>query len=150
MTKIVRTDSGDKDFHELVRLLDEELKVRDGDEHSFYAQYNKLHMIKHVVLVLDNDKAIGCGAFKKHGKDTVEIKRMFVISENRGNGIGAEILKELEKCASEENFSFAVLETSFNQPEAIRLYQKSGYEIIPNYGQYEGVENSVCMQKSLH
>ncbi len=149
MIKIERTDSENAEFVELVRLLDEELKIRDGDEHSFYAQYNKLDLIKNVVIASENSEAVGCGAFKKYGKDTVEIKRMFVKPENRGKGIAVELLNELEKWANEENYAFAILETGYNQPEAIRLYQKSGYEVIPNYGQYEGVDNSVCMKKSL-
>jgi GNAT superfamily N-acetyltransferase len=149
MTNIERTDSENVEFVELVRLLDEELKIRDGDEHSFYAQYNKLDLIKHVVLAYENEEAIGCGAFKKYGRDTVEIKRMFVNPAKRGKGIAVEILRELETWAGEENFAYAILETGYNQPEAIRLYQKSGYEIIPNYGQYEGVDNSLCMKKRL-
>ena len=72
---------------------------------------------------------------------------MFVRLENRGRGIAGEILNELETWAKELNFSEFVLETGVKQPEAIRLYQKSGYETIPNYGQYLNVENSVCMKK---
>ncbi len=149
MLEIIRTNSDNKDFQELVRLLDEDLSVRDGAEHSFYAQFNKIDAIRHAVVIYSENKAIGCGAFKKYDDKTVEIKRMFVRVENRGKNIGVEILNELEKWASEENFDFAILETGKNQPEAIRLYEKSGYETIPNYGQYEGIENSVCMKKRL-
>ncbi len=149
MLKIIRTDSDNEDFQELVRLLDAELKVRDGAEHDFYAQFNKLDLIKHVVLADENDETIGCGAFKQYDEKSVEIKRMFVRLEQRGKGVAVEILKELENWAIESDYKFAVLETGFNQPEAIRLYEKSGYKVIPNYGQYEGVENSVCMKKSL-
>jgi putative acetyltransferase len=149
MIRIERTESKNDAFYELVRSLDLELTLRDGAEHSFYAQYNKLDSITNVVLAYENDVAIGCGAFKKYGKDTVEIKRMFVRKESRGKGIAVEILNELEKWAKEENYAFAILETGYNQPEAIRLYQKSGYEVIPNYGQYDGVDNSICMKKRL-
>ena len=84
-------------------------------------------------------KAVGCGAFKKYDDETVEIKRMFVRPENRGQGIGVEILKRIGKMGKREiDFKSAVLETGKKQPEAIRLYQKTGYELIPNYGQYEG------------
>lgn len=147
--KIIRTDSENTDFRELVRLLDEDLAIRDGADHSFYAQFNKVDAIKNVVVVYQNGEAIGCGAFKKYDEKTVEIKRMFVREENRGKGAAVEILTELEKWASESGFEFAVLETGKKQPEAIRLYEKSGYKLIPNYGQYEGIENSVCMKKSL-
>ncbi len=149
MLKIIKTDSDNKDFQCLVALLDRELSVRDGDEHAFFAQFNKLDSIRNVVVAYQNDVAVGCGAIKKYDDETTEIKRMFVRREHRGKGIAVEILKELEKWASELNFSFAILETGYKQPEAIRLYEKTGYKIIPNYEQYEGVENSVCMKKSL-
>jgi len=147
--KIIRTDSENADFRELVRLLDADLAIRDGADHSFYAQFNKVDAIKNVVVVYQNGEAIGCGAFKKYDEKTVEIKRMFVREENRGKGKAVEILTELENWATESGFNFAVLETGKKQPEAIRLYQKSGYKLIPNYGQYEEMENSVCMKKLL-
>lgn len=149
MIKIDRTNSADKDFQELVALLDQDLSKRDGEEHSFYAQFNKIDAIKFAVVAYENKTAVGCGAFKKYDDETVEIKRMFVRTANRGQGIGGSILNDLEKWAVEEGFEFAVLETGKKQPEAIRLYQKNGYEIIENYGQYKNVENSVCMRKSL-
>lgn len=149
MLRLIRTNSEDKDFQELVRLLDEELRQRDGEENVFYAQFNKIDAIKNVVVAYENEKAVGCGAFKKFDAGSVEIKRMFVRPENRGKGVALEILSELENWAHELNFQFTVLETGKRQPEAIRLYQKSGYQLIPNYGQYEGVENSVCMKKAL-
>lgn len=149
MLKFIKTDSNDQDFRDLVRLLDAELAVRDGAEHSFYAQFNKIDAIKNVVVAYQNEFAVGCGAFKKYDDKTVEIKRMYVRENNRGKGIAVGILAELEKWALEENFVFAILETGLKQPEAIRLYEKSGYKVIPNYGQYVGVENSVCMKKLL-
>jgi putative acetyltransferase len=149
MLKIIRTDSNNADFQMLVRFLDAELQARDGAEHGFYAQFNKIDSIRNVVVAYENDSAVGCGAFKKFDDETVEIKRMFVPRERRGRGIAAEVLVELEKWAAELGFDFAVLETGKKQPEAIRLYEKSGYELIPNYGQYAGVENSICLKKSL-
>lgn len=149
MLKIIRTDSLNEDFRELVRLLDADLSVRDGADHSFYAQFNKIDLIKNAVVAYQGQKAVGCGAFKPFDAESVEIKRMFVRPENRGQGVAVEVLRELENWASELEFAFAVLETGKKQPEAIRLYEKSGYELIPNYGQYEGMENSVCMKKKI-
>ena len=147
---ITRTDSENEDFQALVRLLDEDLAIRDGADHSFYAQFNKIDTIKNVVVAFQNEFPVGCGAFKKFDDETVEIKRMFVRPEFRGKGIAGVILTELENWATELGFKFAVLETGKKQPEAIRLYEKSGYALIPNYGQYEGMENSVCLKKSLN
>ncbi len=149
MTNLVRTDSDNSDFRELVALLDADLQIRDGAEHSFYAQFNKIDKIREVVVAYENEKAVGCGAFKEFSAGAAEIKRMFVRPENRGRGIAGKILTELENWAKELNFSECILETGVKQPEAIRLYQKSGYEKIPSYGQYLNVENSVCMKKSI-
>ena len=147
--KIIRTDSDNADFRELVALLDADLAIRDGAEHLFYAQFNKIDKIRHVVVAYENDIAVGCGAFREYEAQTVEIKRMYVRETERGRGIAGKILAELETWAKELNFTECILETGIKQPEAIRLYEKSGYGIIPSYGQYLNVENSVCMRKSV-
>ena len=148
MTTIKRTNSDDKDFQSLVRLLDADLKVRDGDEHAFFAQYNKIGSLKNVVVCYADDVAVGCGAFKEFDKTAVEIKRMFVQPALRGKGIATSILNDLELWATELNYKAFVLEIGKRQPEAIRLYTKAGYAIIPNYGQYKNVETSVCFRKN--
>lgn len=147
--KLIRTDSENPDFRELVVFLDQELHERDGEEHLFYAQFNKLDRIHHVVVAYQNDKPSGCGAIKEYTKDVAEIKRMFVQPEARRQGIAGTVLSELEQWAKELGFSSCILETGKKQPEAISLYQKMGYRTIPNYGQYSGVENSVCKEKQL-
>lgn len=147
--KLLRCDSDNRDFRELVGKLDEDLAIRDGAEHSFYAQFNKIDKIKNVVVAYQNETAVGCGAFKEYEPETAEIKRMYVSPEKRGQGIAGQILTELETWAKESDFTKTILETGKKQPEAIRLYEKSGYRLIPNYGQYAEVENSVCMEKSL-
>ena len=149
MVKLIRTNSSHKDFQSLVVLLDQDLQIRDGADHPFYAQFNKIDQIQHVVVAYAENEAVGCGAFKPYADRTVEIKRMFVRPEFRGQQIAQLILSELEVWASEVGAVSCILETGYMQPEAIRLYQRSGYERIPNYGQYVGVENSVCMQKIL-
>lgn len=147
--KIVRTDSANPDFIKLVGELDADLRIRDGSEHSFYAQFNKIDALKNVVVAYHNNEPIGCGAFKQYENSTAEIKRMFVPLHERGKGIAGKVLGELEKWADEEGFKSCILETGKKQPEAIRLYEKSGYTFIPNYGQYTGIDNSVCMKKDI-
>ncbi|MBK8599214.1 MAG: GNAT family N-acetyltransferase [Flavobacterium sp.] len=133
----------------MVVLLDATLKILDGDDHDFYAQYNKSDAIKNVVVFYEKNDPLGCGAFKFYENKTVEIKRMYVLPEQRGKGIAHQILNELEKWAKELDYNNCILETGIKQVEAIGLYQKAGYTIISNYGQYQGVENSICMQKSI-
>ena len=149
MTSFKRTNSGDPDFAHLVALLDEDLAKRDGDEHAFYAQFNTIQSIRNAVVCYHNQDPVGCGAFKPYDETRVEVKRMFVLPQYRGQGIGAAILHALEIWAAELNYSASILETGKKQPEAIRLYQREGYTLIENYGQYKNIQNSVCMTKSL-
>ena len=150
MVKIVRTSSENKDFIDLVKLLDADLAERDGDDHTFYHQFNKIDVIKHAVVLYENQKPLGCGAIKEFDATAMEVKRMYTSPESRGKGIATKILLELEKWTKELSYEKCVLETGKRQPEAIQLYTKSGYKKIPNYGQYEGVANSVCFEKILN
>ncbi|MGA7161368.1 MAG: GNAT family N-acetyltransferase [Bacteroidota bacterium] len=150
MIKIVRTNSDNRDFIELVKLLDADLAKRDGEDHPFYAQFNKIDKIKYVVLVYENEKPLGCGAIKEYDAKAMEIKRMYVSPEKRNKGIATKILSELENWASELAYASCLLETGKRQPEAIALYKKNDYKLIPNYGQYAEVENSLCFEKELN
>ena len=149
MINCTRTNSENKYFHKLVKELDEDLKNRDGEDHSFYSQFNKIDKIKYVIIAYDNEIPVGCGAIKEYSQDTMEVKRMYVPLNRRGQGIASTILKELEQWTIELNYKKCLLETGKRQPEAIALYKKSGYKIIPNFGQYKNLENSVCFEKIL-
>ncbi|MDB5201326.1 MAG: family N-acetyltransferase [Ferruginibacter sp.] len=149
MLRLKRTVAGDADFIPLVALLDADLAVRDGDEHAFYAQFNKTALLDEVIVAYWNDGPVGCGAFKHFGDAVAEIKRMFVLPAFRGKGIASAILAALEQWAGELNYRSTILETGIKQPEAIALYTKAGYRLTANYGQYLDVENSVCMRKEL-
>ena len=149
MIRIKRTNSEDRDFIELVRRLDADLAERDGQDHAFYAQFNKIDKIKYVVVAYHDDKPAGCGAIKEYAPGVMEVKRMYTSPASRKQGIASKVLAELEAWAKELSSQKCILETGRKQPEAIGLYQRSGYSVIPNYGQYAGVENSVCFEKIL-
>jgi putative acetyltransferase len=149
MISVIRTTSDNGDFIALVKLLDADLAKRDGDEHSFYDQFNKIDKIKHALVAYQDEQPVSCGAIKEYSKDSTEVKRMYTLPAYRGKGIAGMVLKELERWANELGYESCVLETGKKQPEAIALYTKSGYKNIPNYGQYAGVENSVCFEKEL-
>ncbi|KFF11946.1 GNAT family acetyltransferase [Chryseobacterium soli] len=146
---IKRTDSSDIDFQNLVKLLDADLAIRDGDDHAFYHQFNGIDLLKNCVVIDLNGTGAACGAFKPYSYDTVEIKRMYTDPLNRGKGLASNTLNELEVWAKESGYQKCILETGIKQPEAIALYEKRGYKRISNYGQYAGVENSVCYEKVL-
>jgi putative acetyltransferase len=149
MLELIRTNSDNPDFIGLVKLLDADLAHRDGNEHSFYAQFNKIDRIKYVIVAYEAGRPIACGTIKQFASSTMEIKRMYTLPERRGQGIASSILNELEKWAAEMSCNKCILETGNRQPEAIMLYQKNGYNRIPNYGQYKGIKNSVCFGKEI-
>lgn len=147
--KLERTNSQNTDFSKLIVQLDANLASRNGDMQEYFNQFNKVDSIKHVIIAYVNDTAVGCGAIKPFDNESVEVKRMFVSEEFRGRGISRKILGELENWAKELGYKSTVLETSNVQIEAVGLYTKSGYAITENYGQYAGIESSICFKKSL-
>jgi putative acetyltransferase len=149
MITCLRTNSDSKDFQSLVKELDADLRIRDGAEHGFYAQYNKIDSIKYVVVAYKGNGALGCGAIKHYDTETMEVKRMFVSPAHRSKGIATTILIELETWAAELSYGKCILETGRRQHEAIRLYRKNGYTEVPNFSQYAGRENSICFEKLL-
>lgn len=146
--KLLRTNSENQDFIQLVKMLDEYLAYVDGDDHAFYDQFNKIDALQHCIVIFEDENPVGCGAIKPYDKTSAELKRMFVIPEFRGKGYASKIVSELERWAKEMGFKKVILETGINQLDAIRLYEKT-YERMENYGQYNGVQNSLCFIKEL-
>ena len=146
----LHTNATHPDFISLVKNLDADLAQRDGRDHAFYNQFNKVDTIKHAVVAYENGKPVACGALKAYAPGIMEVKRMYTLPESRGKNIATQVLAELETWARELGYKTCILETGLRQPEAIRLYEKSGYRRIANYGQYAGVANSVCFEKHLN
>lgn len=147
---LIRTNASHPEFQNLVDLLDAHLAITDEDEHDFYHQFNGLDDIKYVVLAQGTAGIVACGAVKHYEEGTMEVKRMYTLPDYRGRGIAAQVLDELEAWSLELGYTRCLLETGVRQPYAIRLYEKQGYQRMPdNYGQYQGVENSVCLDKKL-
>jgi GNAT superfamily N-acetyltransferase len=149
MIQFIRMDSKNGDFIELVKNLDADLAERDGEEHAFYGPLNTINTIKHALVAYEGGRPVGCGAIREFSPGVAEVKRMYTSEGHRGKGIATGVLPELEKWAADLSCKKCVLETGKRQPEAIGLYKKNGYRIIPNYGQYAGVENSVCFEKKI-
>ena len=149
MLKVIRTTSEDFEFKSLVNFLDKELNVRYGMEQSKMDVHNSIESVEKVVLGYDENGPIACGCIKAIDPITIELKRMFVKSEHRGNGIAGLVLLELENWAKESLFEKCILETGIKQPEAIHFYTKMGYLIIGNFGPYINNPNSICMGKEI-
>jgi len=148
-TELLRTTSEHPDFRKMVNALDEDLFRRNGDTQKQYAQYNQIDKIKHAIVIYAEGNPVGCGCFKRFDDQTVEMKRMFVLPEMRGKQLAARMLQELERWAREESYTNSVLETGRRQVEAQRLYSLAGYSRTENYGQYIGMEESLCYRKEL-
>lgn len=145
-----RTTSDNLDFQNLVSELDKNLAKKNGDTNNFFAQYNKLDSIKHVIVAYDpQGVAVGCGAMKEYSDGVVELKRMFVSVAERGRGIAGKVLIELQLWAEGLGYKKCILETGDKMIEAIGLYKKHQFHIIPNYGQYADVDSSICFEKKI-
>lgn len=94
-------------------------------------------------------RPLACGAVRRLDAETVEIKRMYVVPEERGRGIGRQLLRALESEARRLGALRIVLETGTRQAAARALYESVGFGPIPPYGEYVGSPVSVCMEKRL-
>lgn len=149
MTTIKRTNSNDPDFVRLVDELNKYLANIFGVRQQYYDRLNVINNSSTVVVAYVNDETAGCGCLREFDAETIEVKRMFVTERYRGKGIGSHILVELEKWAREFGYKNIILETGTSLKEAIALYKKGGYQVTENWGEYVGIETSVCMKKTL-
>jgi len=83
------------------------------------------------------------------GVPTVEIKRMYVPEVGRRRGLARRILGELESRAKQAGAERIVLETGDQQPEAIALYESSGYTPTTPFGHYASTDGSLHFAKDL-
>lgn len=146
-----RTDGKDKNFIENCRLLDLDLDRRVGRkiQRDKYKQYNLLDEIQEAIVVCEENRVIGGGAIRRYDDETMELKRVFVHTEYQGRGIGSRLVSLLMEWAVELGYKKMVLETGELLVESCAVYKKLGFQVIPNYGSYEGMPESLCMGKDL-
>jgi GNAT superfamily N-acetyltransferase len=101
------------------------------------------------LVAFDGDEPVGCGAIRGLDAEHGEIKRMFVVPARRGSGVATSILRALEDAARDRGWNRLVLETGNRQPDAIRFYEREGYERIPNFGYYVDSAISLCYARAL-
>ncbi|MCM3748542.1 GNAT family N-acetyltransferase [Paenibacillus pasadenensis] len=145
-----RVDSGDAALHQLIARLDEDLERRYPAEGIFRLDFNS-PKVKDVFFALayEGERPVACGAFQPLDGQSAELKRFFVEPDCRNRGIASKLLVFLESNALDRGFSTMRLEAGEEQPEAVSLYAKRGYAVIPLYGEYIGSEYSLCMEKKL-
>lgn len=149
--EFIRTDGKNKDFIENCKLLDMDLDRRVGKaiKREKYNKYNQLDEIQSAIVVYEGNKPIGGGALRKYNEEDVELKRIFVCPEYQRRGIGTKLVSLLIEMAKELNYSRVILETGELLAESCAVYRKIGFKIIPNYGPYVNMPESLCMAKSL-
>lgn len=145
------TNGQDKDFIQLCHALDRFLNDLVGGEENRaqYIPYNTLNDIHDVLVAYENNIPIGCASFKRYDDKSAEVKRVFVKEEYRGKQIGRQLMESLEQLARAEGYSCLILESGEPLVEAMHLYRSLGYQVIPNYGQYVNMAESVCMRKQI-
>lgn len=145
------TDGADPDFAILCRKLDGALDELVGTkfERSQYEQYNQRDSIHDVIVAYQKGNPVACGAFKMYDEEHAELKRIFTDASYRNIGLGAEIVRRLEAKAKIKGYKWCVLETGKPLQAACHVYEKAGYKIIPNYGQYADMPDSICMERKI-
>lgn len=145
------SDGKNADFIALCHALDDFLNELVGGEENRaqYIPYNALDDIHDVIVVYDGDKPIGCAGFKRYDRECAEVKRVFICPEYRGQGISKQLMHRLEGMARKRHFQYLILESGEPLVAAMALYRGIGYQVIPNYGQYADMADSVCMRKVL-
>ncbi len=93
-------------------------------------------------------KAVGCGAISL-SNEYGELKRMYVMNEYRGQGLGKQLLTFLESAARLRNCTHVLLETGYLQIEALTLYSRCGYKPCDPFGNYINDPNSIFMKKQI-
>ena len=150
MFRLDRASPDHEDFQYLIGLLDQDLWNRYPETQQFFAPFNRIKLDANAIVAYSEDLPVGCGCYRTtENGNVVEIKRMFVKPEARGQGIAKAVLSALEQWARDEGKRRAILETGTNQPEAISLYKKLGYEVIDLFEPYVDSDESVCMGKDL-
>jgi len=147
--RINRTHGSDEDFISLVKMLDHELWDELNEDQATYDPHNKVQDVKTALVLYVNNEPVACGCLREFSHGTTEIKRMFVRKDSRRKGLSKKILNELELWAKELGYQETILETSIHFNVAVSLYQSAGYSVIPNYGPYQGLKESICMKKVL-
>ena len=101
------------------------------------------------LVAMSGTEAVGCGAFVGVDDGLAELKRMFVQPSWRRRGVGRLLLRDLEERAWASGYGAMRLETGRSQPEAVALYQRYGYRVIPRFPPHCDDALSVCMAKEL-
>ena len=145
------TDGNNEDFHKFYLKTEEFYSSIVGGlkNRAAFVPYNISESITDVLIASVSGVAVGCAGLKAYSDSDVEIKRVWVDPEFRGNHISTAMMDALENKASELGFKRAILQTRPQMEEAVHLYAKRGYVLIENYPPYDKLEGAICFAKEL-
>ena len=132
----------------LIAEMTAEVSQRYQLDHSVTSAFNPSDAALFVLARLDG-KPVGCGALRPLEPTVAEVKRMYVLPEARGHGIARKILLALEHVAHQQGYTHTRLQTGLLQPDAIHLYESTGYHRIPCQGHLAQDPLSICFEKQL-
>lgn len=135
---------------QLIEELQEEYVVRYGGPDETPVDPGEFDPPGGSFLLAHRDGVlVGCAGMRRRSAGEVEVKRMLIRREYRGRGYARELLTLVEDQARALGYSRVLVETGGAQPEAMGLYESSGYERIPGFGHYRNEPQNRCYAKTL-
>ncbi|MDQ3528619.1 MAG: GNAT family N-acetyltransferase [Actinomycetota bacterium] len=135
---------------QLIDELQAEFVVRyGGRDESFIAAADFVPPAGDFLVLYRDGRPVACGGIRRIEASVVELKRMYVVADQRRSGIARRLLAGLERAAADLGTTTIRLETGTAQPEAMALYASSGYQPISNFGYYAGAPLSRSFEKVL-
>ena len=146
------TDGTNKDFHKFYLITEDYYnKIVGGAENrKSFIPYNISTSIQDVLIAYIDDVPIACSGSKKYSESDIEIKRVWVEPEYRGHHIATDMIKLIEDKAKQQGFQRIILQTREIMKDAVKLYEKLGYNRINNYPPYNKLDGAICFAKELH
>lgn len=134
----------------LLGELDADLGRRYGDDTPVHAAPDEFQPPDgRFVVLYANGLALACGGYRRIDGTTAELKRMYVRPDGRRRGLARLVLQDLETAARAAGYEQLWLETGLSQPEAMLLYEASGYTPVASFGQFAGAPEQRCYGKLL-
>lgn len=136
-------------LHMLTAELDDFFVERYGEATRKYQKYHDLTKMAGATVAYVQDVPVACCCWKAMDAVTAEIKRMYVRSAYRGQGIARRLMEAIEQHAAASGCHRAVLETGSDMEGAITAYRHLGYQVCDNYGDFVGDSHVLCMEKEI-
>ena len=138
-----------RDFRMLAAALDAYYFELVGDIQNRYAETNRPENMTAWAVAYDDEKPVACGAWKRLTEDTAELKRLYVMPDDRRQGVARRLMAALETDAAKAGIRQMILETAKTTEDSHKLYLSAGYLPRAYYGSPAGAENCACFYKDM-